>query len=173
MAGHSAYRDRTWSVQPDAERFFREQLDTALESCPPAADYAEALLGLGKDEEAVYAAQQGLALGIEDGAPENIGGAWRALGIVAGKTGKPIRIRDRESGQLIDYDARTSFAKSEKIYADAEIDGERARTLREWARYELKSGDTKQGKNLWKKARDLFDKLGAQMEVDRMKELPT
>ena len=134
--------------------------------------YAEALLGLGKDEEAVYAAQQGLALGIEDGAPENIGGAWRALGIVAGKTGKPIKIRDRETGQLIDYDARTSFAKSEKIYADAEIDGERARTLREWARYELKNGDTKQGKNLWKKARDLFDKLGARMEVDRMKELP-
>ena len=134
--------------------------------------YAEALLGLGKDEEAVYAAQQGLALGIEDGAPENIGGAWRALGIVAAKTGKPIRFRDRETGQLIDHDARTSFAKSEKIYADAQIDGERARTLREWARYELKNGDTKQGKNLWKKARDLFDKLGAQMEVDRMKELP-
>lgn len=44
MAGHSAYRDRTWSVQPDAERFFRERLDSALAACPPAADYAEALL---------------------------------------------------------------------------------------------------------------------------------
>ena len=134
--------------------------------------YAEALLGLGKDVEAVYAAQQGLALSIEDGTPENIGGAWRALGIVAGKIGKTIRIKDKETRQSIDYDARTSFSKSEKIYAEAEIDGERARTLREWARYELKHGDKKQGKKLWKQARDLFDKLGAQMEVERMKELP-
>ena len=135
--------------------------------------YAEALLGLGKYEEAVYAAQQGLALGIEDGAPENIGGAWRALGIVAAKIGKTIRIKDKETRQAIDYDARTLFVKSEKIYAESEIDGERARTLREWARYELKTGDRKQGKKLWKQARDLFDKLGAQMEVDRMKDLPT
>lgn len=134
--------------------------------------YAEALLGLGNDEQAVYAAQQGLALSIEDGAPENLGGAWRALGMVAGKTGKAIRIRDRETRQPIDYDARTSFSKSEKIYADAEIDGERARTLREWARYELKHGDKRQGKKLWNQARDLFDKLGAQLEVARMKELP-
>ncbi len=135
--------------------------------------YAEALLGLGKDQEAIYAAQQGLALGIEDGAPENIGGAWRALGIVAGKTGKAIRIKDKETGQSIDYEARTLFVKSEKVYAEAEIDGERARTLREWARYEFKNGDKKQGKKLWKKARELFDKLGAQMEIERMKELPS
>ena len=135
--------------------------------------YAEALLGLGRYEDAIYAAQQGLAQSIENGSPENIGGAWRAIGLVAGKTGKAIRIKDRETGQAIDYDARTSFAKSEKIYGEAEIDGERARTLREWARYELKNGDKKQGKKLWKKAQDLFDKLGAQMEVERMKELPS
>ncbi|HET9905037.1 MAG TPA: adenylate/guanylate cyclase domain-containing protein [Anaerolineales bacterium] len=135
--------------------------------------YAEALLGLGRDQEAVYAAQQGLALSIEDGTPENIGGAWRALGIVAGKTDKTVRIKDKETRQSTDYDARTSFAKSEKVYAEAEIDGERARTLREWARYELKNGDKKQGRKLWKQARDLFDKLGAQLEVDRMKELPS
>ncbi|MDQ3006057.1 MAG: tetratricopeptide repeat protein [Chloroflexota bacterium] len=133
--------------------------------------YAEALLGLDKDEQAIYAAQQALSLGIEDGAPENIGGAWRSLGMVAGKTGKTIKLRDKETGQFLDYDARTSFAKSEKIFAEAEINGERARTLREWARYELKNGDKKRGKALWKKSRDLYAKLGAQLEVDRMSEL--
>jgi predicted ATPase/class 3 adenylate cyclase len=134
--------------------------------------YTEALLGLGKEEQAVYAAQQALVLGIEDGAPENIGGAWRALGLVTAKTGKPIKIKDRDSGQATDYDARSSFAKSEKIFSEAEINGERARTLREWAKYELQNGDKKQGRKLWKQARDIYVKLGAQMEVERMKELP-
>jgi class 3 adenylate cyclase/tetratricopeptide (TPR) repeat protein len=134
--------------------------------------YAEALLGLDKDQQAIYAAQQALSLGIEDGTPENIGGAWRSLGMVAGKTDKTIKIRDKETGQFLDYDARTSFAKSEKIFAEAEINGERARTMREWARYELKIGDKKQGKALWKKSRDLYAKLGAQLEVDRMNQLP-
>jgi class 3 adenylate cyclase/predicted ATPase len=134
--------------------------------------YAEALLGLDNDEQAVYAVQQALALGIEDGAPENIGGAWRALGLVTAKTGKPIRIKDRDSGQSTDYDARTSFAKSEKIFSEAAINGELARTLREWANYELKCGNKKQGKKLWKQARDIYVKLGAQMEVERMNELP-
>ena len=92
--------------------------------------------------------------------------------MVAGKTGKMIKLRDKETGQFLDYDARTSFAKSEKIFAEAEINGERARTLREWARYEFKSGVKKQGKALWKKSRDLYVKLGAQLEVDRMDQLP-
>jgi len=134
--------------------------------------YAEALLGLDKDELAIYAAQQALSLGIEDGTPENIGGAWRSLGMVAGKTGKTIKLKDKETGQFMDYDARTSFAKSEKVFAEAEINGERARTLREWAKYEFKNGDKKQGKTLWKKSRNLYIKLEAQLEVDRMNELP-
>ena len=135
--------------------------------------YAEALVGLGRYEEATYAAQQGLAQSIEDGSPENIGGAWRSLGMVAGNIGKAIKIKDRETGQLTDYDARTSFAKSEEVFAEAEINGEQARTLREWAKYELKNGDKKQGKKLWKKSRDLYVKLGAQMEVERMNDLPS
>ena len=91
--------------------------------------------------------------------------------MVAGKTGKTIKLRDKETGQFLDYEARTSFAKSEKIFAEAEINGERARTLREWARYEFRNGDKKQGKVLWKRSRDLYAKLGAQLEVERMSEL--
>jgi tetratricopeptide (TPR) repeat protein len=46
---------------------------------------SEALLGLGRYDEAVASAQQGLALSLEDGSPENIGGAWRALGLVTAR----------------------------------------------------------------------------------------
>ena len=134
--------------------------------------YAEALLGLGQFENAAFAAQQGLAQSIEDGSPENIGGAWRALGLVAGKTGKAIRIKDKETREIIDYDARACFAKSEKIFASSEINGERARTLREWAKYEFRMNNRDQATTMWEDARRIFDKLGADMEVQRMNDLP-
>jgi tetratricopeptide (TPR) repeat protein len=130
--------------------------------------YAEALLGLGRFEEATFAAQQGLAQSIEDASPENIGGAWRALGLVASKTGKAIRIKDRETHQSIDNDAHACFAKSEKIFAEAEINGERARTLREWARHEFKTGNKQRAAKMWQDARDIFATIGAEMEVQRM-----
>ena len=134
--------------------------------------YAEALLGLGQFENATFAAQQGLAQSIEDGSPENIGGAWRALGLVAGKTGKTIRIKDKETGESVDYDARACFAKSEKIFAESEINGERARTLREWARYEFSMNNRDQATKMWQEACDIFANLGADMEVQRMSDLP-
>jgi len=107
-----------------------------------------------------------------DGSPENIGGAWRALGLVAGKTGKAIRIKEKETGASVDYDARACFAKSEKIFAESEISGEQARTLREWARHELRMDNRDQAIKMWENAREIFAKLGADMEVQRMNEQP-
>ena len=134
--------------------------------------YAEALLGLDQFENATYAARQGLAQSLEDGSPENIGGAWRALGLIAARSGRTIRIKDKETGEVIDYDALACFAKSEKIFGDAEINGERARTLREWARYEFQMNHREQATNMWRKAQQIFADLGADMEVERMKQFP-
>jgi tetratricopeptide (TPR) repeat protein len=134
--------------------------------------YAEALLGLGQIEDATFAAQQGLAQSIEDGSPENIGGAWRALGLVAAKTGKIISLRDQETGDVVDYDAQACFVKSEKIFAESEINGERARTLREWARYEFRMNHRERAAKMWEEAREIFANLGADMEVQRMRDFP-
>lgn len=134
--------------------------------------YAEALLGLGRFEEASYAAQQGLAQSIEDNSPENIGGAWRALGLVAAKTGKAIKIRIRGAEASSDYDARACFTQSEKTFAESEINGERARTLREWAKYEFSADNRDQATKMWQEAREIFATLGADMEVERMANLP-
>lgn len=135
--------------------------------------HAEALIGLGRYEEAFYSARQALVLAEEDKTPEYIGMAWRTLGIISDKLGKPVRFSDWKTHKMQDHDARLCFSTSEKIFVEAEIEFEQARTLREWAKYELKNGDKKQGKKLWKKARDLYLKLGAQMEVERMSELPS
>ena len=86
------------------------------------------------------------------------------------KLDKPLSLRDRETRQMINYDARTCFNKSERIFAEAEIESERARTLREWAKYEFKIGNQEQSTRMWQEARAIFTKLGAEMEVQRMRD---
>jgi tetratricopeptide (TPR) repeat protein len=143
--------------------------------CLPYTYYyhAEALLGLGNSETAYYSARQALALGQEDRVPENIGAAWRVLGMISEQTGKPIQIRETGLGDLIDYAAEDCFRKSAEVFAEAEIEGEHARTLREWAKFEFRRNNKEEGKRLWAEARAIFEKLGAHLEVERMAELPS
>ena len=133
---------------------------------------AEALIGLGRYDEAFYSARQALILGEEDKTPEYIGMAWRTLGMICDRIDDVVRFSDWETHQPGEYDAETCFSKSVKIFADAEIEMERARTFREWARYEFKRGNKESGAAKWNEAREIFTSLGAQMEVERMKQLP-
>lgn len=130
--------------------------------------HAEALLGLGRYKEALYSARQSLVLGEEDKTREYIGIAWRTLGMVAEKMGKPIRLRDRETRQMTDYDVDACFGRSEKIFADVEMEMERARTLREWAKAGFRAGNQEQAEQLWQESREIFARLGADLEVQRM-----
>ena len=140
---------------------------------PLAFDYrAEALIGLGRYDEAFYSARQALVLAEEDKTPEYIGMAWRTLGMASDKLGRPVHFSDWETHQLGEFDAEDCFSKSLKIFIDADIDLERARTLREWARFEFKRGNKEKGTSMWQEAREIFAKLGAQMEVERMNTLP-
>jgi hypothetical protein len=130
------------------------------------------MLGLGRSEAAFYSARYSLVLATEDELPENIGVAWRTLGLVSERLGKPLTIREKRDDEPSEYDSETCFSKSEKILAEAGMDGERARTLREWARYKIKLNDWERGLAMWKEARDIFARLGAHMEVDRMADEP-
>ena len=134
---------------------------------------AEALLGLGRLDEAFYSARQALVLAEEDKAPEYISIAWRTLGMICDKSNGVLRFSDWETHQTNDHDAEFCFSKSVKILTAAEIDSERARTLREWARYEFKRGIKEHAEKMWQGARGIFTNLGAWMEVERMKELPS
>jgi tetratricopeptide (TPR) repeat protein len=70
--------------------------------CLPIAfnDHAEALIGLGRYEEALYSAEQALFTGEEGNTPEYIGMAWRTLGMISEKLDQPIRIRDRATWEM-------------------------------------------------------------------------
>jgi tetratricopeptide (TPR) repeat protein len=133
---------------------------------------AEALLGLGKHEEAFYSARQALVLGEEDESPEYIGMAWRTMAKICDATNDVVRFSDWATHEMAEFDAETCFSKSAKVLTDAEIEVERARTLQDWAEYKIKRGDKETGKKLWQEAKDIFTAIGAQMEVERMKDLP-
>jgi tetratricopeptide (TPR) repeat protein len=146
---------------------------TGSSSLPASFNYrAEALLGLGRLDEAFYSARQALVLAEEDKTPEVIGVAWRTLGMISARQGDAVRFSDWETHQKAEHDAQNCFDKSVKILLEAEIDMERARTLREWARYEFKRGNRVEGEKMWQEAKEIFAKLGAQLEVERMGELP-
>jgi tetratricopeptide (TPR) repeat protein len=134
--------------------------------------HGEALLGLERYEEAFYSTQQALILAEEDKTPEYIGMAWRTLGMVSEKIGKPILVKDPETRQTVTVDADACFSKSEAIFVQAEIEVERARTLREWAKYAFRNGDSEQAARRWKEAREIFAKLGVDLEVKRMDRPP-
>lgn len=140
---------------------------------PLAFNYrAEALLGLGRYDEAFYSARQALVLAEEDKTPEYIGMAWRTLGMISGRMKQAVRFSDWDTHQKSDHDAAVCFSKSVQILADAEIDSERARTLREWARYEIMRSNREEGTRMWQEARDIFIKLGAQQEAEQMNSVP-
>jgi hypothetical protein len=113
-----------------------------------------------------------LVLGEEDKTPEYIGMAWRTMGMICDRSNDVVRFSDLETHQTREFDAETCFERSLKTFIDAEIEMEHARTLREWARYEHKREHREQAGRMWREAREIFTGLGAQMEVDRMKDLP-
>ena len=88
--------------------------------------------------------------------------------MIAAQTGEPVSIKDSESERTGSYTTEACFERSVSALTEAGLDGERARTLREWASYNLKIENKYKGKTLWKEAREIFAKLGAQKEVERM-----
>jgi tetratricopeptide (TPR) repeat protein len=129
---------------------------------------AEALLGQDRVVEALESAQQALALAEEMESQDNLGIAWRALGLVAAARHEPIQVGLSKEGQPRIASAETCFVESERIFKAIEREDERARTLREWAKFKLEQGDSEHGLQLWDEARAIFTQLGAQPEVERM-----
>lgn len=127
---------------------------------------AEALLGQGEVEAALAAARQALALGQDQKQPLDIGGAWRALGMVAAELAEPIAIEDQT------YDAADCFAESLRVFTEKGIERERAWTLRAWAEYEIAREDQARGEAMWREAREIFAGLGAESCVEQMASLP-
>jgi len=74
-----------------------------------------------------------------------------------------------KSLSVLECDSDTGFHSSRKILVEVGYwDGERARTLRAWARQKIRLDERQRGLEMWRKAGELFARLGTHMEVARM-----
>jgi tetratricopeptide (TPR) repeat protein len=131
---------------------------------------ANAYLGQNKVSEALPAAQRALDLAEETESQDDLGLVWRVLGLVAAALAEPVTISLGKEGQTRTLKAEEFFFESERIFNEIEKEEERARTLREWAKYKLAEGDYQQGMRMWDEAKEIFMQLGALPEVERMEE---
>jgi len=123
---------------------------------------AEAYLGQGKLEAARASALEALRLAEEMAAQDLVGRAWRMLGAVAAALGQPVAVHEQTIAPA------DCFAESLRIFETKGAAGERGRTLRAWARYEIETGDPARGARLWQEALGIFERLGLKLEVERM-----
>lgn len=151
-----------------AESYLREAVELAGGDVPAVMSelyryLAEASLGRGRYAESLESALRALELGRQVGNPESVGAAWRVLGRVATHTSAPVRFADQ------DYDAESCFNESLKVLTTIDAEPERARTLREWARYQQMGGHTERGQEMWQEAFSIFSRLEMSKEVENMR----
>lgn len=127
----------------------------------------EALLGQGKLSEAAKMARQAITLAQESESSLYLGGAWRTLGrIGAGELMIPSpQSAAANASEPPAADPPRCFAESLRIFQLINAEGERARTLRAWAQFELQLGLVVEGRKKLCEARDIFRKLGAVFEL--------
>lgn len=129
---------------------------------------AEAHLGLGQLAEALAAAQQALVLADETGNKEFLGAAWHVLGKVGCLTAN-FYVQLPHRAEITE--PQFCFAESIRIFTETGVMVERARTLRDWARYALAQGDNAAGQHMWTEARDMFVRLRLPLELARMEQV--
>lgn len=122
---------------------------------------AESQLGQGMSADAFESAQQALTLGQEVGSQDFITAAWRVFGMITAREGTTVSIVDK------DYTSTECFEESLRIAEDNGLDPQKAATLRAWA-LAIMDDDEAEAQKKWQEARDIYDKLGAYLEVERM-----
>lgn len=125
---------------------------------------AAACLGQGKVDEALEAAQHALSLGQRTENHELIAEAWRTLGLIAARLPQPITIENQS------FDAAACFNESLRLFTESGMQAERARTLRDWARYEQRRGMREQAFSMMEESRQIFTRLGMDRELEKMDE---
>ncbi len=123
---------------------------------------AETQLALFKPGSALQSALKSLALAKEVESPEFLSAGWRALGEVIARMGISVDLDGRT------WDAPGAYGESLRISEESKMEGERARTLTAWARYEAAQGSAERAETLRQEAREIFRRIGAALEADRV-----
>lgn len=131
--------------------------------------FAEAHLGTKQMQIALEAAHRALELGFATKNPEYVGAAWRVLAQVTASVDTEVEIELNGEARLIEPES--SFKESERILKEANILSEYAHTLKEWALYDVTQKNVA-AKDKWQQAREIYEKMGANKELERMPKKP-
>jgi len=115
------------------------------------AYHAEALMLAGDADAAFLEASKAVQLA----SPGEVGVAWRTLGRASASHSREME------------EARDAFESSVTSFEDS--DAERARTLKAWAEAEVQYGDKAKADELWGQAKEIFETLNLELEVERMR----
>lgn len=119
---------------------------------------AEALLGLGRVEQAKQAVKFALDNAEMEEALEFLGYSWRVQGQIYSQTGSP-------------GSAEECFSRSAEIFTSIGAEAENARTLREWALHLSRIGNCPAYLSKWQESRSIFEKLSMDIEIRRHDQL--
>lgn len=126
---------------------------------------AEAYLGLGNYADALETAYKALAAARANQQVIEVGSIMRIFGKLLART-------EVTATSLSHYDLPVTpgecFTQALDIHTSVGAKGEQARTLREWARYELAHGEREPGLVHWRAARALFLELDMPQPIARM-----
>ena len=143
-------------------------LTTGPNFCVLAEAYtllAESCFSQEKGAEALEFARRGLALAKESENDLYLASAWRTLGqvIAAGKN----------SASMVDGlpPAEDCFAESLNVFEKMNAQGEQGRTLRAWGQFDVHRGRCAEGEKKLRRAKDIFEGLGASAEAARTETL--
>lgn len=117
---------------------------------------AEAHLGLNDIDAAHGEAREALRLAHLDENAEHLGHAWRVVGLVAARLGRPVVVDDPPTT----VDAAQALTTSAAVFAQASLRAERARVLCDLALVEHGRGNASEADALWRQARATFTALG-------------
>jgi tetratricopeptide (TPR) repeat protein len=133
--------------------------------CAHSETYAflgEACLGQGKLKEALDATNRALALARESENDLDLGIAWRTLGKVLTAWNKDeLGAPGVASICQPQPEPQSCFLKSHQIFKKINAESEAARTLREWAQFEIQNGRVEEGTRMLEEAQMVLSRLGA------------
>jgi class 3 adenylate cyclase/tetratricopeptide (TPR) repeat protein len=153
-----------------AETELREviALSSSTNSCALAETYtflSECCLGQGKLVEAMETARRALVLAKESESFLYLGGAWRSLGKVT------ARLEPQSQTPLSPDEPARCFEEALRVFHQMKADAEQARTLRDWAEFEIQQGRADEARKKLGQASRLFSQLDAAPELSRTAEL--
>jgi class 3 adenylate cyclase/tetratricopeptide (TPR) repeat protein len=137
-----------------------------LNFCAHSETYAflgEACLGQGKLKEALDAATRALAIARESENDLDLGIAWRTLGKVLAAWNKDELGAPPGVASICQPhpEPQSCFLKSHQIFKKINAESEAARTLREWAEFEIQNGRVEEGTRMLEEAQMVLSRLGA------------